>query len=72
MTTDPIDTALREAREAYDAVPDHRPGSISRKTIKVRKDLNAARLAYVDASLEEIDDLLEPPCTETIERMWRI
>ena len=46
MSSNPAEAALQDARAAYDAAPDHRPGSTSKKTMEARKALNAARIAY--------------------------
>ena len=60
MSSNPAEAALQEARAAYDAAPDHRPGSTSKKTIEARKALDAARNAYAAASLDAIDAMLAP------------
>ena len=52
MSSNPTEAALQDARAAYDAAPDHRPGSTSRKTMEGRK------------ALDEIDAMLAPTAQE--------
>ena len=72
MSSNPTEAALQDARAAYDAAPDHRPGSTSRKTMEARKALDAARIAYANASLDEIDAMLAPtpPWVSVMGRTW--
>ena len=72
MSSNPAEAALQDARAAYDAAPDHRPGSTSKKTMEARKALDAARNAYAAASLDAIDAMLAPtsPWVSVMRRTW--